>query len=205
MSFVSKGRRGLSWVAVAVALLAIGGGCARQDANKALTAGQQAIDGLPPEVQEFLAPEYEQVKKTYDEARQAFDGGNYKAAAAKANEAKVAADSLSVRVETRRAEFTQEWAALSAAIPAEIAACAARATEAAKKLPAGMTKETLADAQQDLEKLPRHWEQANGLAQSGQLVDAVLIGRELKVQCDKLMTTLGTPAGGTAAPAGATP
>jgi len=205
MSFLSKGRRWLGWAVLTLAILVIGGGCARQDATKALTESEQAINALPPEVQQFLAADYEQVKATHDQAREEFNGGSYKSATAKAKEAKAGADSLGARVEVRRAEFTREWADLGATIPGEIAAVTARAAEVSKKLPAGITAEAVADAKADIEKLPRHWDQANALAQSGQLVDAVLIGRELKVQCEKLMTALGVLPAATGAPAGATP
>jgi hypothetical protein len=206
MSFWSKGRRWFGWAVLTLAILAMGGGCARQDATKALTESQQAIDALPPEVQQFLGADYERVKATHDQAQADFNGGNYKAATAKAKEAKASTDSLTARVEVRRAEFTREWAELGATIPGAIAALTARAAEVSKKLPAGVTAETLADAKADIEKLPRHWDQANALAQSGQLVDAVLIGRELKVQCEKLMGALGVlPGATTGAPAGATP
>jgi len=206
MSFLSKGRRWLSWAVLTLAILAIGGGCARQDATKALTESRQTIDALPPEVQQYLGADYERVKATYDQAQADFNGGSYKTATAKAKEAKAAADSLTAQLEVKRAEYTREWADLGATIPGAIAALAARSAEVTKKLPAGLTAEALADAKADIEKLPRHWDQANALAQSGQLVDAVLIGRELKVQCEKLMGALGMPAGAaTGAPAGATP
>ena len=207
MSFRSKSRRWLGWAVFALAILMIAGGCARKEATQALTESQKAIDALPPEVQQYLGAEYEQVKQTQEQARTDLDGGKYKEALALAQQAKTAADSLGPQLEARRAAFTQEWADLGGTVPAALAGLNARLAEVTKKLPAGLTAEALADAKTDIEKLPRHWDQANALAQSGQLVDAVLIGRELKVQCEKLMATLGMPAGAaaTGAPAGTTP
>jgi len=178
------------------------GGCGRRDAEQALAASQRAIEAIPEEAQEFLALEYEQVEKTHEAARQSFSERNFKQAVAQAQSATAQAESLSVQVETRRAEFMREWSEFEATMPGMLAALAARAEEATKKLPAGVTAEALANAKTELEKLPRHWAQASSLAQNGQLVDAVLIGRRLKSQCGELATALAIP-GATAAPTGA--
>jgi hypothetical protein len=207
MSFVNAWSRRIGAAGIGLLILGLAvGGCARRDADKALAASQKAVDGLAPEVQQFLGPEYEQLQKTYEAARQSFSDGKFKIAIEQAQHATAMAESLSAQVETKRAEYKKEWEGLEATIPAALTGLTSRAEEATKKLPAGVTAEALADAKADLEKLPKHWAQASSLAQSGQLVDAVLIGRELKTQCERLSAALGltsmNPAA-TSAPAGA--
>jgi hypothetical protein len=174
-------------------------GCGKNQADRAIAESEAAIQALGPEVQEFMSADYEQVRQLHEEARQKHASKDWPGAAAAARAAKAKADSLVTQVTTRRAELESEWTTLAASVPGIIQALKTRVDEVMKgvaegKLPAGVTPEAVAAAQADVAPMEQRWNQAMALKDGGQLGDALLIGRGVKAEAEKLIASLGAPA-----------
>ncbi len=174
-------------------------GCGRNQADQALAASDAAIQALGPEVQEFMSAEYEAARQLHEEARQKHANKDWQGATAAAKAATAKAESLAAQVSVRRAELESEWTALAASMPGLIQTLKTRVDEVMKgvaegKLPEGVTPEAVAAAQAGLATMEQRWNQAAALKEGGQLVDALLIGRGIKAEGDKLIASLGTPA-----------
>ena len=174
-------------------------GCGKNQADRAIAESEAAIQSLGPEVQEFMSADYDQVRQLQEEARQKHASKDWQGAAAAARAAKAKADSLTAQVSTRRAELESEWTALAASVPGLIQALKTRVDEVMKgvaegKLPEGVTPEAVAAAQAGVAPMEQRWNQAMALKDGGQLVDALLIGRGVKAEAEKLIASLGAPA-----------
>jgi membrane-associated HD superfamily phosphohydrolase len=186
-------------IGVALLPLVLLAGCGRNEADQALSQSEAAIQSLGPEVQQFMTTEYEQVVQAHQEARQKHANKDWKGATAAAKAATAKAESLTAQVSVRRTELENEWTALEATMPAMVQALKTRVDQVMKgvaegKLPEGVTPEAVSAAQAGVATIEQRWPQAVALKEGGQLVDALLIGRSLKAEGDKLIASLGTPA-----------
>jgi hypothetical protein len=91
------------------------------------------------------------------------------------------------------------WNEMSSTIPAMLAALEARVTElsAMKKLPAGMTAETLESVKTDMTAAQAQWSQASTAYEEGRAADAMQLGMQVKSTVEGLMGKIGM---GAAAP-----
>ncbi len=102
-------------------------------------------------------------------------------------------DALKRTIEARKSELGTAWSALTSGLPGVVGAIQSRVDilSQAKKLPAGMTPDMLASAQQGLADMTAAWGAATAAANSGNLVDAVAQGDQVKMMAGKVMSALG--------------
>jgi hypothetical protein len=62
-----------------------------------------------------------------------------------------------------------------------------------KKLPAGMTRETLAQAKAGLNEITQQWTAATNAANGGNLTEAVAKGNAVKVKAAEVLASLNMP------------
>ena len=104
-------------------------------------------------------------------------------------------DALKRTIEARKSELETAWSALTSGLPGVVGAIQSRVDilAQAKKLPAGMTPDMLASAQQGLADMTATWGAATAAANSGNLVDAVAQGDRVKMIAGQVMSSLGMP------------
>jgi hypothetical protein len=171
--------------------------CASQKApaEMALKGLEQAVDAAKPEIGMFAADQVAGLTDAVAAAKKKFEGGDYAGVVA---DVQAVTGKLSAAAQTaaaKKAELTTEWATF-ATLPAMVGQVTAKLTELTgmRRLPAGMTKTTLDNAQGSLEKVNAIWAEASGAFAKGDLMAAVAKARDVKPMVETLMSSLGMAA-----------
>jgi chromosome segregation ATPase len=180
----------LAILALAATLVA----CSREKgpAEEAIKQGAAAVEQIRAEASKFAAEQLAQLEGQLKSAQDAFAKKEYKQAleaagglAAKAQEvAKAAAD--------KKTELTARWDELQAGIPQMLEGLKSRLDilAQAKKLPADLTKEKLAELQGAYDEAAKQFEEAKTAA--GQdLAKAVEAGAAIKAKAIEIAGALG--------------
>lgn len=167
----------------------------KEPADLALKGLEQAVDAAKPEIELFAADQVAGLTDAVAAAKKKFDGGDYAGVVA---DVQTATGKLSAAAQTaaaKKAELTTEWATF-ATLPAMVGQITAKLTELTgmRRLPAGMTKTTLADAQGSLQKVNGIWTEASGAFAKGDLMAAVAKARDVEPMVETLMSSLGMAA-----------
>ena len=88
------------------------------------------------------------------------------------------------------------WSELSGSLPGLVQSITEKVTAlgAARSLPKGMTKDTLAGAQADLASVTQAWTEATAAFQGGDIPKAVKTAQDVKAKADALAGMLGLTA-----------
>jgi hypothetical protein len=180
--------------AVALALLA--GACNKGPAEASLNAAEQALAAATPEIQRYAPGELGPLTSAVQAARSDLEKGNYTAAlkAARALPAQIEAALAAAAVQKDR--LVAAWNEVSGGLGGEIQAITGRLSGLAdaKALPRGMTQDTLAAAQADLESVTHAWSEAGAAFQGGDVPKALETARDVKARVDALAGTLALTA-----------
>jgi hypothetical protein len=166
-------------------------------AEEAIKQGVAAVEQIRGDASKFASEQFAQLEGQLKAAQEAFAKKEYKQAleaagglAAKAQEvAKAAAD--------KKAELTASWDELQAGIPQMMEGLKSRLDilAQAKKLPADMTKDKLAELQSAYDEGAKQFEEAKTAA-GEDLARAVEAGNAIKAKAMEIAASLGlTPAG----------
>jgi hypothetical protein len=95
----------------------------------------------------------------------------------------------------KKEELTKAWQDLSSGMPRVVDAIKSRVDilSQSKKLPAGMSAETLAQAKAGLNEITQQWTAATEASKGGNLMDAVAKASALKVKAAEVLTLLKMP------------
>jgi hypothetical protein len=200
---------------VACALLVAGLAACNADkgpADVAIKAADQEITAAAPEAEKYVPEQLTAAKDALKAAQDQFAKGDYKGALAAATELGVKAKELATAAAAKKDELTKAWNDLAASLPQSVAAIQAKIEELgkAKKLPKGMDKAALTQAQEGLAGITKSWEEASAAFTAGNLTDALAKAGGLKEKGAEVMALLGmappaapaeTPAETPAAPA----
>jgi len=198
---------------VACALLAFGLAACSPDkgpADLAIKAADQEIPAAAPEAEKYVPDQLAAARESLKSAQDLFANKDYKGALAAATELGPKAKDLATAAAAKKDELTKAWTELSATLPQTVASIQAKVEELgkARKLPKGMDKAALTQAQEGLAGLTKSWEEASAAFTGGNLVDAMAKAGGLKEKGAEIMALLGmappAPAEAPAAPA-ATP
>jgi hypothetical protein len=193
---------------VACALLALGlGACAtdKAPADAAIKAAETAIQAAADDAGKYVPEKLKEAQDALAAARERFAKGEYKEALAAATELGNKAKELATAAAAKKDELTKAWNDLAASIPQTVASLTAKVEELAKakKLPKGMDKAKLAQAQEGLAGVTKAWDEASAAFAAGNLNDALGKASGLKEKGNEVLALLGMapPAPAEAAPA----
>ena len=192
---------------VACALLVAGLAACNADkgpADVAIKAADQEIAAAAPEAEKYVPEQLTAAKDALKAAQDQFAKGDYKGALAAATELGVKAKDLATAAAAKKDELTKAWNDLAASLPQSVAAIQAKIEELgkAKKLPKGMDKAALTQAQEGLAGITKSWEEASAAFTAGNLTDALAKAGGLKQKGAEVMALLGmAPPAAPAAPA----
>jgi hypothetical protein len=178
-------------VVVSLALLA--SGCNKGPADAALKAADEALAAAKPEIEKYVPEELAALTSDVQAARSEFDKGNYTAALKAAQELPTRIQSAVAAAEEKRSQLTMTWTAISGSLPGLVQAITEKLTTlgAAKALPWGLTRETLASAQRDLGSVTEAWTAATAAFQGGDVPRAVETAQDVKAKAEALARMLG--------------
>jgi hypothetical protein len=207
VSYVQSKFRFVFYAVVAVLVLSA---CENQEepARKAIADVEAALAAAGSDAERYVGDQVQSVRDGIASLRAKLAQEDYEGVLADAppllaraqglpaaKEAAMKAEAERQAAERAAAEqaLQNDWDALASAVPAALQSANAEAEKLAKarKLPANVTKETLATAQAELAEAQRLWDQASTAQGAGQLREAVTAAQQAKEKADAAATSLG--------------
>jgi hypothetical protein len=175
--------------------------CSQKDpAQDAIAAAENALNAVYEDAEKYVPERYAQVKKGLETARAAFGEERYADAIAAVKDVPAEAEALAREAaaakERRIAELNADWARLSGSLPELLAGIGGRLEELGKlrKLPEGMDRQLLDEANAALASARLAWEEAGAAHARGELEAAVDAARGAEGMAQDLVGRLGMPA-----------
>jgi DNA repair exonuclease SbcCD ATPase subunit len=172
-------------------------GSQMEPARKAVADAEASIAQLKDEAAKYVPNQLEAVDQKLAALKAAMEKQDYAAVVTGAPALLAETKALAETVVAKKAEYLAalkgDWTNVSAAVPQSVAAIEARLAElaAAKKLPEGITKDTLTAARTRLDEARSEWTGAAAAFGAGRLEEAVAKGQSAKARADQLMQSLG--------------
>ena len=182
-------------------------GCANQmePAKKAIADVEAAIAAAGPDAAQYVPDQLQAVTGQLADLKAKFDQKDYKgiiaAAPALLTQAQGLAAAASSAKEAAQAAaleaLNSEWATLSGALPAAVAAIESRVDilSKSKKLPANLDATTFESVKTGLADAKSLWDQATAAQAAGNVEAAVTAARQVKEKADAALAALGMTAG----------
>jgi hypothetical protein len=164
-------------------------------AETALKAAEEAINSAKAEVSKYMPDQASSLDSALAATREKFNKGDYKAVLSDAPALTSKAQELASAAAKKKAELTKSWEELSSGMPKVVEAIKSRVDilSQSKKLPAGMSAETLAQAKAGLSEINQQWTAATEASKGGNLMDAVAKASSVKVKAAEVLTLLKMP------------
>jgi predicted small secreted protein len=181
---------------LACVLLVVGFAACNTDkgpADLAIKAGDDAITAAAPEAEKYVPDQLTAARDAVTAAKDKFAKGQYKEALAAGKELTNTASALVAATAAKKDELTKAWNDLAASLPQTVVSIQAKIEELgkAKKLPKGMDKAMLAQAQEGLAGITKAWDEASAAFTAGNLGEALAKATPLKDKGAEVMALLG--------------
>jgi len=182
-------------VILAATLIAACGGGDKGPAETALKAAEAAIDSAKGEASKYMPDQVRSLESALSSTREKLSKGDYKAVLSEAPALTSKAQEIASAAAAKKAELTKSWEGLSSGMPRVVEAIKSRVDilSQSKKLPAGMSAETLAQAKAGLSEITQQWTAATEASKGGNLMDAIAKASSVKVKAAEVLTLLKMP------------
>ena len=180
---------------LAATLLAACGGGDKGPAETALKAAEAAIDSAKGEASKYMPDQVKSLESALSSTREKLSKGDYKAVLSEAPALTSKAQEIASAAAAKKAELAKSWEDMSAGMPKVVEAIKSRVDilSQSKKLPAGMSAETLAQAKAGLSEITQQWTAATEASKGGNMMDAVAKASSVKVKAAEVLTLLKMP------------
>jgi hypothetical protein len=183
-------------VALAAALAVAA--CSQKDpASEAIEAAADALNAVYEDAQKYVPERYAEVKAELDAARKAFGEERYADAIEAVKDVPAHAESLSKEAQAAKAkkiaELNAEWTRLSGSLPDRFTGIGSRLGELGqmKKLPEGMDRQLLDEANAAFASAQSAWEEAGSAHAKSDLEAAVGKAKDAEGMAQDLFARLG--------------
>ena len=180
---------------LAATLIAACGSGDKGPAETALKAAEEAINSAKADASKYMPDQVRSLESALAATREKLSKGDYKAVLSEAPALTSKAQEIASAAAAKKAELTKSWEGLSSGMPRVVEAIKSRVDilSQSKKLPAGMSAETLAQAKAGLSEITQQWTAATEASKSGNLADAVAKASSVKVKAAEVLTLLKMP------------
>lgn len=181
-------------MAVLLSAISLLAGCSSKGpAETALKAADEALEGARPTLQSYAPEQLANLQSMSTSAHEKFDKGDYKGAMADAQAMTPAIQTAVTEASAKKEEFTKMWNDMSSALPAMMGSLETKVNELAamKKLPAGMTAESLEGIKTQMAAAQAQWSQASTAYQEGRVAEAMQLGMQVKGSVEEMMGKVG--------------
>jgi len=181
-------------------LAGLAAACGKGPAEEALKAATAAIEAARPQLETYVPAEFKQLSDGAAAAKAQFDKGDYKAALQAAQDLLPKTKAALAAAEQKKQELVTAFDHIKGSLPAMVDALTARANALAamRRLPNGVDKAALQNAQAALGTLANGWAEATASFDKGEVIQAVNKATQLQSQVLDLTQAL-TPAAATPA------
>jgi hypothetical protein len=182
-------------VILAATLLGACGAGDKGPAETALKAAEEAINTAKVDASKYMPDQARTLESGLAAVREKLNKGDYKAVLSEAPALTSKAQEVASASAKKKAELTKSWEGLSSGMPRVVDAIKSRVDilSQSKKLPAGMSAETLAQAKAGLNEITQQWTAATEASKGGNLMDAVAKASSVKVKAAEVLTLLKMP------------
>jgi hypothetical protein len=186
--------------AALAAMLAVAACSQKDPANEAIEAATNALNTVYEDAQKYVPERYAEVKAELDAARKAFDEERYADAIAAVKDVPAHAEALSKESEAAKAkhiaDLNADWTRLSGSLPDRFTGIGSRLDELGrmKKLPEGMDRQLLDEANAAFASAQSAWEEAGAAHARGDLDAAVGKAKDAEGMAQDLFARLGMQA-----------
>lgn len=186
-------------LAALAAVLLVGCNTQKGPAEQALASAQAALDAVRDDAQKYAPEQLGGVEAKLSDMKGAFQQGNYAGVLAAAPglttsiaSLKDAAAAKKVEAEQALAKAKDEWGPASAAVPKMVEEIARRVETLSrtKKLPRGVTKDSLAAAKSAVDSMKSSWADAANASSSGDYTTAMAKAEAVKSKAAEIMKSL---------------
>lgn len=186
-------------LAALAAVLLVGCNTQKGPAEQALASAQAALDAVRDDAQKYAPEQLGGVEAKLSDMKGAFQQGNYAGVLAAAPglttsiaSLKDAAAAKKVEAEQALAKAKDEWGPASAAVPKMVEEIARRVETLSrtKKLPRGVTKDSLAAAKAAVDSMKSSWADAANASSSGDYTTAMAKAEAVKSKAAEIMKSL---------------
>ena len=176
-------------------LVAACGSADKGPAETALKAAEEAINSAKGEASKYVPDQVASLDSALAATREKLSKGDYKAVLSDAPALTSKAQEIASAAAAKKAELTKSWEDMSAGMPKVVEVIKSRVDilSQSKKLPAGMSADTLSQAKAGLSEITQQWTAATEAAKGGNLMDAVAKASSVKVKAAEVLTLLKIP------------
>jgi hypothetical protein len=176
-------------------LLAACGSGDKGPAETAFKAAEEAINTAKGEASKYMPDQVKSLESALAATREKLGKGDYKAVLSEAPSLTSKAQDLASAAAKKKSELAKSWEDLNSGMPRVVEAIKSRVDilSQSKKLPAGMSAETLAQAKAGLNEITQQWTAATEASKGGNLMDAVSKASSVKVKAAEVLTLLKMP------------
>ena len=188
-------------IAAGAAALALAACSQRDPAAEAIAAAEDALNAVYEDAEKYVPERYAEVKGELVAARKAFDEERYSDAIAAVKDVPAHAEALGKEAaaakEKRVAALNADWARLSGSLPDLLAGINGRLEELGrmKKLPEGMDRQLLDEANAAFESARSAWDEAGAASAKGDVEAAVGKAKDAEAMAQDLVGRLGMQTG----------
>jgi len=188
-------------IAAGAAALALAACSQRDPAAEAIAAAENALNAVYEDAEKYVPERYAEVKGELVAARKAFDEERYADAIAAVKDVPAHAEALGKEAaaakEKHVAALNADWARLSGSLPDLLAGIDGRLEELGrmKKLPDGMDKQLLDEANAAFESARSTWGEAGAASAKGDVEAAVGKAKDAEAMAQDLVGRLGMQTG----------
>jgi chromosome segregation ATPase len=180
----------LTAIALVVGLVACSS--QKEPAEAAVKAAQDAFAAVSGDAMKYVPDQARAIQNGLTSAQDALTKGDYAAALTQAQALPAQITAVGAAVSAKKAELTTAWNSMSAGLPKMIDALKSRVDTLSKSkgVPAGLTKETIANAKTGLATVTQTWTDATAAATAGDIQAAVTQANDVKAKVIELMKSL---------------
>jgi hypothetical protein len=171
------------------------GSADKAPAEAALKGAEEAVNVAKADVSKYMPDQAKSLDAALVAAREKFNKGDFKGALADAQAVTSKAKEAASAAAKKKEELSKAWEDLSSGMPKVVDAIKSRVDilSQSKKLPAGMSAETLSQAKAGLNEITQQWAAATEASKGGNLMDAVAKASSVKVKAAEVLTLLKMP------------
>lgn len=195
--------RTLSRILPVLLFTVLAAACGKAPAEQALKAADAALAAAQPEVQKFAPAQWTALSADAAAAKAQFEKGEYKEALAGAQALLPKTQAAVAAASAKKTELIATFTALKATMPSALDALSKQlaAYASMRKLPAGIDKAAVANAQVELPIVQAAWQNASTAFENGDMANGVALASQIQTKVEELSKTFLPVATGVTPPA----
>ncbi len=186
--------RKLSFLRSLALIAVVAAACSNQKApaEAALKSTQDAYNAVRTDAEKYVPEQARAVQDGLVAAQAALAKDDYAGVLTQTQSLNTQISALGGAIAAKKTAMTAEWNTMSAGVPKMVEAVKSRVDvlSQSRKLPAGITKETVENAKAGLATATQNWSQATSAASAGDVATAVLRARTVQASIVNLMQSL---------------